>query len=126
MTHVVRSPDCEHSDTDQRAEQIALAFLGAGDLPDALLSEGAVWDRTGGAITGRRAIQQMRATLPACDSIRIDQVVSHGKAATTTGLLRRPGEGTRLFCHVIKFASTDRGEIVQVVSFEHAGSKHDR
>ncbi|THD75857.1 nuclear transport factor 2 family protein [Thalassobius vesicularis] len=126
MTQVIRSSDCENSPRNQRVEQIALALLGAGDLPDSVLSEGAVWDRNGGAISGRAAIQTLRATLPRCEEIRVDQVVSHGKAGTASGTLRRPGQRDRLFCHVIRFTSTAASEIAQIVSFEHAGGAHGR
>lgn len=126
MTQVSHSPDCENSPRNQQVEQIALALMGAGNLPDTLLSEGAIWDRSGRAITGRAAIQAARTTLPDCETIRVEQVVSHGKAGTASGLVRRPGEGTKLFCHVIRFTSGAATEIAQIVSFEHAGGRHGR
>lgn len=126
MVQVTRSENCENSTINQRVEQIALALLGAGDLPDALLSEGAIWDHGTGAATGRAAIQAARAALPACAAIHVDQVVSHGKAGTASGMLSRPGQPPRLFCHVIRFTSVQGGEITQMVSFEHAGGKHGR
>lgn len=126
MPQIIRSPDCENSEENQHVEQIALALMGAGDLPDTLLSEGAVWDRAGGAIAGREAIQSLRRDLPSCEEIRVDQVVRHGKAGTASGLVRRDGEGTRLFCHVIKFTSGAGTQIAQIVSFEHAGGRHGR
>ena len=103
-----------------------MALLGVGDLPNAQLSEGAIWDRSDGAITGRSAIQTARTAARPCRSIRVDQVVSHGKAGTASGVVRRDGESPRLFCHVIRFAASNGGKIVQIVSFEHAGGKHDR
>lgn len=125
MAQVTRSPDCENSAQNRRIENIALALMGEGNLPDALLSEGAVWDRLGGAIAGRPAIQAARRDQPQCKSIRVDQVVSHGKAGTASGVLTRPDGSTRLFCHVIRFTRSKDGEIAQMVSFEHAhGRKH--
>ena len=130
MVQITRSPDCANSPKNQRVEDIALALLGVGDLPDTALSEGAVWDRAGGSISGRTAIQTARATLPACQDIRVDQVVSHGKAGTASGVVVRAGEGARLFCHVIRFTSATAQQVAQIVSFEHAGGKtgirHDR
>jgi hypothetical protein len=126
MTRITRGPDCETTAKSLRIEEIALALMGAGDLPDGYLSEGAVWDRTEGAISGRSAIQKTRATLPRCDTIRIEQVVSHGKAGTASGVVTRPGQGTRLFCHVIRFTSPAAQTVAQVVSFEHAERKNAR
>ena len=120
MTQVTRSPDCANSAQNRRIENIALALMGEGDLPDAALSEGAVWDRSGGAVLGRPAIQQARENQPTCKSIRIEQVVSHGKAGTASGVLTRPDGSTRLFCHVIRFTRSENGETAQMVSFEHA------
>ncbi len=126
MTRISRGPDCENTAKNLRIEEIALALMGAGDLPDQYLSEGAIWDRTDGAISGRNAIQATRATLPHCDTIRVDQVVSHGKAGTASGLVTRAGQGTHLFCHVIRFTSSSAQTIAQVVSFEHAERSNDR
>lgn len=121
MTLITRGPDCETTAKSLRIEEIALALMGAGDLPDQYLSEGAIWDRSEGAVSGRKAIQATRTTLPACETIRMEQVISHGKAGTASGLVTRPGQGTRLFCHVIRFTSSSATTVAQVVSFEYAG-----
>ncbi len=126
MVQVTRSADCENSAKNRRIEDIALALMGAADLPESTLSEAAVWDRFGGAVMGRTAILAARDAAAPCQTIRVDQVVSHGKAGTASGLLTRDGEGTRLFCHVIRFTSAAADEIAQVVSFEHGGGKHGR
>lgn len=126
MTRITRGPDCETTPKSQRVEQIALALLGAADLPDQHLSEAAIWDRSEGSLSGRHAIQTTRASLPRCDVIRIEQVVSHGKAGTVTGIVTRSGQRSRLFCHVIRFTSSSAQTIAQVVSFEHAERTHGR
>lgn len=126
MTRITRGPDCETTAKSLRIEEIALALMGAGDLPDQYLSEGAVWDRSEGAVSGRRAIQAKRSALPRCETIQMEQIVSHGKAGTASGIVTRAGQGTRLFCHVIRFTSSSAQTVAQVVSFEHAGRKNDR
>ena len=123
MTRITRSPGCDISARNQQIEDIALALLGVGDLADTSLTEGATWDRSDGAVTGRHAIQARRAALPRCDSVQLEQVVSHGKAGTASGYVTRTGQGTRLFCHVIRFTSAKAGQIAQIVSFEHAGGR---
>ncbi|WP_319826146.1 hypothetical protein [Thalassovita sp.] len=124
MVQVTRGADCGKSLKNSLVEEIALGLLGAVDLPETVLSEGAVWDRAGGAVSGRAAILAARAAVSPCQTIHVDQVVSHGKAGTASGVLTRAGEGTRLFCHVVRFTSAAADQIAQVVSFEHAGDKH--
>jgi hypothetical protein len=111
---------------NKRIEEITRALTGAGELPDHYLSEGAVWERTEGTVLGRAAIQATRANLPRCDVLHIDQIVSQGKVSTASGLVTRPGQGTRLFCHVIRFTSPSAQTVAQVVSFEHAERKNVR
>lgn len=117
MTDVRRSADCGKSPTSTRAEGIALALMGVGALDHALLAEAATWDRPEGAVTGRAEICAA-ATAQKADLIRIEQVVTHGRAGSVSGRVTRRGE-TRLFCHVIRFTSASAQEIAQLVSFEH-------
>jgi len=122
MPEVIRSGDCANSPKNARAEEIALALMGVGELPDTLLAENAVWDGAGGALSGRDAIRAACAQLPEAEKIRVEQVVTHGKAGSVSGRITRGGE-TRLFCHVIRFTSTTARQIAHLVSFEHPGGK---
>lgn len=117
MTEVRRSADCGNSPKNARAEAIALALMGVGALPDAELAEAASWDGPDGAVSGRAAIRA-RAKTQGADLIRIEEVVTHGRAGTVSGRVTR-GTETRMFCHVIRFTSAAAREIAQVVSFEH-------
>jgi len=124
MPEVIRTGDCGHTPEDAKAEAVALALMGVGDLPDDALAENVVWDRAGGALSGRAAIQAARAEAPAADKIRIEQVVTHGKAGSVSGRITRGGV-TRLYCHVIRFTSPDARQIGQLVTFEHPGGNSD-
>lgn len=117
---VRRSVDCGNSPRNARAEGIALALMGVGALDQALLAEAATWDRPGGAVAGRAEICAA-ATAQTSDMIRVEQVVTHGRAGSVSGRVTRDGV-THLFCHVIRFTSASAKEIAQLVSFEHRTS----
>ena len=119
MTEVRRNPDHSGCPKNAYAEKIALALMGVGALPEDALAEAASWDRPGGATLGRRAIL---AALPdqQAETIRIEQVVAHGRAGSVSGRVTRDGE-TALFCHVIRYTTPAATEIAQLVSFEHSG-----
>ena len=119
MTAVLRSPDCGNSPKNARAEEIALALMGVGALPEDRLAEAATWDFAGGAVAGRDAIRA-RAASQRAERITIDQVVTHGRGGSVSGRVTRGGD-TRLFCHVIRFTSAAGRDIAQLVSFEHPG-----
>lgn len=119
MAQVQRSPDCGNSPKNARAEEIALALMGVGALPEGALTEAATWDFTGGALTGRDAIHA-RAIAQCADVITIDQVVTHGRGGAVSGRVVRNGDA-RLFCHVIRFSSAAARDVAQLVSFEHPG-----
>ena len=109
---------------EARAEDIALALMGAGPLPRDLIANDATWERgSDGAAAGRSAIVKTFEKLTAPDTITVDQVVAHGKAATVSGRLTR-GTQSRIFCHVIRHTSEAATEIAQIVSFEHSGGRH--
>jgi hypothetical protein len=119
MPEVIRAADCGNSPKNQRAEDIALALFGAGDLPEDMIAQDAVWDRAGGALSGREAI--LDAIAPeGIVRIAVDQVVTHGRAGSVSGRITRAGQ-TRLFCHVIRFSSASARQIAHIVSFEHPG-----
>ncbi|MCB1336291.1 MAG: hypothetical protein KDK10_02130 [Maritimibacter sp.] len=117
MTEVRRSTDRGTSPENARAEAIALALMGVGTLEADALAEAASWDRPEGAFSGRAAICA-RAEAQRADLIRIEEVVTHGRAGTVSGRVTR-GTETRLFCHVIRFTTASAHEIAQLVSFEH-------
>lgn len=121
MTRIARSPDCGNSPKNQKVEEIALALMGVGELPDDALAEGASWDRFGAGVMGRSAIRAARGQMPDHEWIEISEVVSHGKAGSVSGRLQRAGESPRIFCHVIRFTSASAKQIAQIVSFDHAG-----
>lgn len=122
MPEVTRSPDCGNSPKNALAEDIALALMGVGELPETLLAPDAVWDRASGALSGRDTIAAAVAAITPADRIRVEQVATHGRAGSVSGRITRNGE-TRLYCHVIRFTSASAREIAQLVSFEHPGGK---
>ncbi|WP_417250014.1 hypothetical protein [Celeribacter sp.] len=118
-TRITHGAACEDSPAAQRADAIARALMGIGNLGGFGLSETASWERGDApAAVGRAAISQALSTRIAPASIHIDQIVTQGKAATVSGRLNRDGTGTALFCHIIRFTSSAGQEIAQLVSFE--------
>ena len=104
---------------EAHAEDIALALMGAGPLQNDMFAADATWQRGQDApAAGRSAILKVFETLTVPDTITVDQVVSHGKAASVSGRLTR-GPQSRIFCHVIRHTSADALKIAQIVSFEH-------
>lgn len=122
MPEVIRSPDCGNSPKNALAEDIALALMGVGELPETLLAPDAVWDRASGALSGRDTIAAAVAAITPPDRIRVEQVATHGRAGSVSGRITRGGE-TRLYCHVIRFTSPAARQVAQLVSFEHPGGK---
>jgi len=119
VTEVLRSPDCGNSPKNLAAQEIALALMGVGTLPEDALVEAVAWDVPGGAVTGRAAVLA-RAAAQSADVIAVDQVVTHGRGGSVSGRITRGGD-TRLFCHLIRFTSAAARDIAQLVSFEHPG-----
>nr|WP_319250035.1 hypothetical protein [uncultured Celeribacter sp.] len=116
---VRRSEDCARSPQSEAATEIALALMGIGNLPDALFAETASWERSDApCAVGHAAIRNGLATQSAPESLYVDQVVTHGRAATVSGRLTRDGTGTMMFCHVLRFTDSSCHTLAQIVSFE--------
>lgn len=115
---VVTSGDCANSPKNARAQDIALALMGAGTLPATALAANAVWQRPTGALSGRKAIAASLCKVRAPSRIEVDQVVTHGKSGSVAGRYWAE-QGERLFCHVIRFTTASMRDIGQIVSFEH-------
>lgn len=111
-------PDSDTFDQDARAQDIALALMGAGTLDPSHLAGDAVWERPGGAVAGRTMIIRALRRVTAPDRIAVDQVVTHGRSGSVSGRMWL-AEDERLFCHVLRFSSAARRDIAQMVSFEH-------
>ncbi|WP_417257844.1 hypothetical protein [Celeribacter sp.] len=119
QTQVRRSAKAAIAPESEAVEQIALALMGVGTLPEARLAVTATWDRSDApCAVGRDVIVAALADNEAPVSITIDQVVTHGKAGTVSGRLTRDGSGTHLFCHIIRFTTAQCHDIAQLVSFE--------
>lgn len=122
---VTRASAARLDPSDARAERIALALMGVGDLPDTDLAETASWERGEGrpVALGRSAIKKAQGSVGGAAAIAIEQVVSQGAAGSVSGRIRRHGERERLFCHVIRYTNASAREIAQLVSFEHEDSR---
>lgn len=102
-----------------RAQDIALALLGAGSLDPSLLAADAQWQRPKGLLAGRdRIARATRALTPPAD-ITVEQVVSHGRSASVSGRVRTARGDTRLFCVVLRFTSAACRDLAQIVTFDH-------
>ncbi|AJE46215.1 hypothetical protein [Celeribacter indicus] len=118
-TRVTLPAGCENAPRNARAVEIALAFMGVARLEPDLLAEGASWDRTGApCLIGRGAISDAVAQVTPPVSLSVSEVSTHGRAGSVSGRFTRDGEGTSLFCHVLRFTSASCRELAQVVSFE--------
>jgi hypothetical protein len=104
---------------DARSEEIALALMGIGPLRAEELAADAIWERGDGApLSGASAIQAALAQQVRPDCVSVEQVVTHGKAASISGRLQR-GSQAKIFCHVIRHTSDAATQVAQIVSFEH-------
>lgn len=109
-----------------KVKEISLGLLGAGEMPDGVLSDCVTWQNGESVLVGQAAVIASARKI-AHRSVTIEEVVTHGKAAAVSGRLLS-ATGPKLFCHMIKFTSTSAQEIASIVSFEHQlkGETHDQ
>lgn len=100
-----------------KAKEISLGLLGAGALPKDVLSDSVTWQNGGSVFVGQEAVLAKIAETSA-SSIKIEDIVTHGKAAAVSGRLTSE-TGPKLFCHMIKFTSASAKQIASIVSFQH-------
>ncbi len=103
--------------TSEKVREISLGLLGAGDMPDGVLSDSVTWQNGDRVLVGQDAVLASAKTY-SHSSVTIDDVVTHGKAAAVSGRLQSE-TGPRLFCHMIKFTSASAKQIASIVSFQH-------
>jgi hypothetical protein len=123
MTPQVKRKAEGRSRKEARSEEIALALMGIGPINAEAFAVDATWERGDGQpLSGAQAIQAALSKQETPDSITVEQVVSHGKAASISGRLTR-GTQAKIFCHVIRHTSEAATHVAQVVSFEHCLKK---
>lgn len=116
---VVRPDDCGNSPKAARAQDIALALMGAGSVDPTLFAPDAQWQRPKGPAAGRQKIvAALKRTTPP-EKIEVEQVVTHGRSGSVSGRYWLSPGDERLFCHVIRYSSAACREVAQLVSFEH-------
>lgn len=125
---MIRSAECDATPEAEQAEAIALALMGVGQLAPETFAEAASWERGAPlpAAVGREAILDVIACLAPPERIELSQIATHGKAGSVAGRILRPGAPPRLFCHLIRYTSAETREVAQLISFEHAGGRHER
>jgi len=86
-------------------------------MREGILSESVTWQNGDNVHVGRTSV--ISAIKPDdAISVKVDDVVTHGKAAAVSGRLKTEGEAF-LFCHMIKFTSASAKQIASIVSFKH-------
>lgn len=116
---VITSDDCGNSPKNARAQDIALALMGAGSLDPALLSDGVVWDRRGGSLNGAKAVLASLKRMKPPARIDVDQVVTHGRSGAVSGRFTTARGEVRIFCHMLRFTGASQAQIGQIVSFDN-------
>lgn len=116
---VERGENCGTSPKARKAADIALGLMGAARLEPSVIAEGATWQNGGRSLLGREAVVA-QARKAKTEYIRIDEIVTHGKAAAVSGQMRRAGKPPALFCHMIKFSSAAALQVASVISFDHS------
>jgi hypothetical protein len=114
---VERGAACGSSPKARKAADVALGLMGACTLAADAFADAVSWQNGGTALIGRDAI--FKAVKRAEADIRIDEIVTHGKAAAVSGQVRRTGQPAALFCHMIRFTSASAKQVASVISFEH-------
>ena len=104
---------------DARAQDIALALMGAGTLDPAMFAEDAQWQRHGQVLAGRLKIAAALKRMTPPSRIEVDQVVTQGRSGSVSGRYWTENGDAQLFCHVLRFTSQTGQELAQIVSFEH-------
>lgn len=78
------------------AEEVCFGLLGAGQMREGILSESVTWQNGDNVHVGRTSV--ISAIKPDdAISVKVDDVVTHGKAAAVSGRLKTEGEAF-LFC----------------------------
>lgn len=116
-SNVERGAACGSSPKAKKAAGVALGLMGACGLSSDDFADAVSWQKGGTALIGRDAI--FKAVKRAEADIRIDEIVTHGKAAAVSGQVRRKGQPAALFCHMIRFTSASAKQVASVISFEH-------
>jgi len=114
---VERGTACGSSPKAKKAADIALGLMGASALLSDDFAEAVSWQKGGAALIGQDAI--FKAAKQTGADIRIDEIVTHGKAAAVSGQVRRMGQPAALFCHMIRYTSASAKQVASVISFEH-------
>ncbi len=114
---ILRNGPLTQSESDRSAEAIALGLLGVCELPVEGLSANATWQNGSDVLVGRAAISAAICAKRLIE-VRIEDVVSHGKAAAVSGRLIT-NSGPYLFCHMIKYTNASAKHVASIVSFRH-------
>lgn len=106
-TKVERSSDCGNSPKQKLLEDVSVAIACADiGLVEALSLPELVWLRVGREpLEGQEAVLSKISKDGPASEVRIERVVSHGRAGAVNGVLARGVERTA-FCHVFVFNNT--------------------
>lgn len=119
MIDITPSRECGNSPKNQFAEQIALALESRDvDILRNALDEHVIWERSDGSISGRDQVVAQLENMQRPDGLRVDHVVTHGKAGAVNGVTEFKGtERDRRFCHVLTFTNTKCQTVQRITSF---------
>lgn len=114
--------DDESEVRELRAQQIARALMGDGPIDADQLAASVTWQNSRqGALVGRDAV--LKAVKNArVDAVKVDEVVTQGKAASVSGFVTRAAD-RGLFCVMLRFTSAAQVQVASIVDFEHIRGK---
>lgn len=119
MTDITPCRDCGNSPKNQFAEKIAIALETADtDFLADVLDSDCRWESPAGDFSGAAQVLTQLAHVSAPGRLRMDHVVTHGKAGAVNGIAEMSQSGqSRRFCHVLTFANTKCRTVQRITSF---------
>jgi hypothetical protein len=121
MTRIIRSADCGNSPKNAFVERLTIGIATRdAELVRDCVTDQAEWTTVGGdRRVGKMQIEAALNDANAGDiaSVRIDRVVSHGKAGAANGTIEYRRARTVGFCYVYEFASAKGSSVARIVSY---------
>ena len=121
MTRVIKDKSCGNSPKNEllQAFCIAAARKDLGLIED-LVTDDVGWHQVGRKpVSGSTAVARAITKYCPASKLRIDHVISHGKAGSVDGIIEF-GNKRRAFCHVFEFASARADRIRSIKTFSVA------
>lgn len=118
MTRVIKDKNCRNSPKNELLQAFCIAAARKDlELIEDLVTEDVSWQQPGRKpVVGSKAVAKAITKFSPASSLRIEHVISHGKAGSVDGIIEFGGK-RRAFCHVFDFRSARGDSIKSIKTF---------